>query len=785
MKKRFLLYILTCGLILNACDDNNDNDTSTENNNTCDNTFTPRCSYDEKGNPVREYCQDNTIVKESCPDGSVCRDGECGCGSSNCCFKNQAGTSKYVCEGYSTRYDMSVEYTCTRNLYASSESYFWDYSSDNEQTICHHGCDTNTGKCIKDAEFEGEHCNYDMKEYCRDGYLVSCEDNQLVANKCDEGTVCMDIAENDAAYCEFPCLESELGKVSQVCIPVTNGDTGEIVYYYSRTQKCERATDKSGNTLYYQSYQNEVECKHSCDENGCTKIHPDEGKKCDEVTDDGERCEGNIFVACAIHCINGKCSDSMEATDCGKQICLEEVIDGVTNAGCYDYDPCESSQLNTEKRVKCDEEYEPDLIRVLKCEKYHDKYLWRDISGCIDPCEATQKDKIIGIECDRNYSTYKQCTEIDGLYQWEIKTDYCEDSCDPKTKLCHQPSSADECNAATFIQVCDGTKLKGCIAGKVGIIEDCAAKTTFYWGEQVEGNFKNTCVAYEDGAKCEPACTKAEAAKYKLSCNEYAKQVVGDICAESPNHTLYWDTYDEYCEHGCNDTKDGCFKYHPDEGKKCDETFVEKCIDNMPLVCSYGVISANPCEDETLCAVFDNHAQCANTCTAEEVAPLEFTCHGGHSEGGECVKQGDKYVWHVIREGCTHGCNEDGTCIHLYETEGDYCAYSKLSCKDSLLTECSYYDNKIHITDCSEEGMTCISNEYNAKCVNLCTEEEFNTNATKKACVKGAYKDYSYQLKCVNSYISDDKYEWSEDTSIPHAECENGCNNDTGECNES
>ena len=102
-----------------------------------------------------------------------------------------------------------------------------------------------------------------------------------------------------------------------------------------------------------------------------------------------------------------------------------------------------------------------------------------------------------------------------------------------------------------------------------------------------------------------------------------------------------------------------------------------------------------------------------------------------------------------------------------------------------MLYECSQYDDdRIHILDCAEEGMTCISSDDSAKCAELCTEEEYEAQATKKACEKDPYDDYSVYKKCEQSYVTADKFEWLVDDSRPELFCENGCNLSTGECNE-
>lgn len=777
-KPSFLLILALC-LLNSACDSGSNHEDELDTA-SCDDRFAPQCGMDEFGNYARITCQDGVQVYETCPEGSSCYDGKCDCGSPNCCLKTEVGSIKYECDTYSSRYESSEAYKCSEDY---DGRYIWQYYYE-EQQVCFHGCDADTGKCKKIADFEGEACDYGMDMVCRDGFIASCEYGRLVAHACEDGSVCVEL-DGYVPSCEMPCNKSDVDKETKTCQSVINGDTGEIAYYYYVTQKCEQFTDTSGQTVYLQTVIDDVECKHSCDENGCTKLHPDEGKPCDEVENTDGRCEGNVFLVCAINCTNGKCKETFEAIDCGNQLCVEEIIDGLHIASCIENDPCEPSEVNKEKTVKCEyyEDEDIELASLYRCEKVGDKYFWRDVAGCYEACEKSQLNQRIGMECQQGYSTYKECLEEDGLYMWMEKFDYCKDGCDRETKMCHQASEHDECKAEEYKKTCEGTKLKGCVAGKIDIIEDCADKTTYYWGDVVSGTFTDTCVETDEGASCEPSCSKSDMNKYQLTCNEYAETTTGDICVESKNHTYYWDSYYENCMHGCNQENDGCLKLHPDEGMQCDDKYKEQCVDNIAIGCIYGTVMAGLCEDDTVCAVFDKHAQCAVPCSEADVAPIELTCDG-YSEGHECVKQGDKYVWHEILEICTHGCNADGTCKHLYETEGEYCSSDSANCNGNMLHECNDFDNKIHIQDCAADGMTCISDGNSAKCAELCSEEEYKAHATKKACDKGSSSDYSYYKICEASYIDESKFEWMEDSNQPSERCDNGCNESTGECNE-
>ena len=220
MKRVSFLVLVGCCVVASACGESEHEEELEVA--SCDESFVPRCGVDEFGNYARIICRDGVQAFETCPEGSVCSEGVCDCGSIDCCLKTEEGNIKYACDAYSG-HEVSEAYRCSEDY---DQRYVWkpDYEAQQE---CFHGCDADTGKCIKMADFEGEACDYGMEWACRDGFITSCEYGQLRADTCESGSVCVELDEY-GAECMRTHRPGRIRKKADFSLMGTDSSCGSI-----------------------------------------------------------------------------------------------------------------------------------------------------------------------------------------------------------------------------------------------------------------------------------------------------------------------------------------------------------------------------------------------------------------------------------------------------------------------------------------------------------------------------------------------------------------------------
>ena len=295
---------------------------------------------------------------------------------------------------------------------------------------CVHGCNDEGTGCLFIHEDEGKPCNSDTANFCaNDTILLSCYDT-YIATDCstyfssDGKGVC----KNTDGYvrCIDPCTQKEY----------EDRATKSICDAYDKlnTYTCEKFDD------YYRWYQSSsTSCDHGCDSttNKCITIHPDEGKDCGVVTENGiergdSRCDGDIFLYCDY--------DSYESYPDKTYIYRAEPCkyDSSDPRQCYStlgcYEPCSKvSETST-----CYGDY----IEIDSCIEEplsHIKYKKSDIVYCEHGCDESSK-QCITIHPDEG----KECSYYQG------SSNYYPDQCDGNIYLSCEYSgvSATDCGSA-------------------------------------------------------------------------------------------------------------------------------------------------------------------------------------------------------------------------------------------------------------------------------------------------------------------------------------------------
>ncbi len=253
------------------------------------------------------------------------------------------GDTKPVCKDE----DRETQYRCVE----SKGVKHWEIDSGYE--YCKHGCDTDTGKCVKLNEHEGESCNSNTDpEYCDGTKYVHCEWSEYKVADCTEqaeNTSCA--LENGKTQCLFPCTKDELGNNQKQC-----GTGGKNTRLYNAV-----CTEYENGYFWKPDESNYITCDHGCDVSAksCSKIVADEFERCD-VNNYVPSCHDNYLVYC------DKSRNKVVADECSSyKSCFssDKYI-----ADCYNV--CEKSEVGSSSAY-CGS----GVLSVTTCTNVGDKYL--------------------------------------------------------------------------------------------------------------------------------------------------------------------------------------------------------------------------------------------------------------------------------------------------------------------------------------------------------------------------------------------------------------------------
>lgn len=618
----------------------------------CDKDYEATCIDDS----TAKTCKHGYVTEVKCGDSKVCSGGSCAV--SGGCLGSE-GQYSHACKSTDDG-DVSVAYLCE----GSADKGFEWVEKQEQSENCAHGCDQESGTCEHVADFEGDACTAAEDGACRDGFVVHCVGGRLEATQCDEGDFCA-ILEGSrvGGECLTPCDAGNVGQdVSRIC--------KNNVYYVAT---CEQKKDTRGNDLYVIEPTNIQSCNHGCTENGCVYLHDNEGKKCTELEEFNQKrgyCDGSIALLCE--------GNTVVADDCGEKACIE-----------YDNDRGEH------------------------------------VSDCRETCSESEvgTEEILGCMTLEGSLVFKTCVEQDGKRFWETKTRNCDYGCDPTLPKCYEGSAEDECNVTTYKPGCEGTKITRCELGRL-VTVDCAERAIAFSGNTVDAVFTGTCVPTVDGPVCKASCTAEDVGKIPLVCDMSLQNVnlYGEECLSTGAGDYYWNLHNEYCAHGCNDANNDCKREVDGEGVICEpETFEDKCVGNYRLFCQKdfesGYSVAKECTGtQSVCGIYEGKSLCAAPCQASDVTGLHLSCDGTTSSGRQCIQSGSTYFWKEFSERCHHGCNADGSCVRIHDSEGQECnVYTYLKkCDGNYLLECD--SNSIAATNCADSGKSCVASVFSASC---------------------------------------------------------------------
>lgn len=292
---------------------------------------------------------------------NITKDGQSFASCRQTCPASDANKTKRIC-GY--RASSGTNYSSETSCIASNVNYI-----ETAEIDCIHGCDGNTGECIKLVPEEGNVCNYGDKEICKNDLRVFCApDKTIHVEDCKANhETCL---EHDAKYAD--CVDSNN------CDAVTMGTTRAACLsdYLAGEEKCGLSGTQYA---WLQSTDSDVEfCEHGCDSDTgtCKFIHKDEHKAC-SAAGDLPRCDGKFLLQC-----NDK--QLTFATDCSVSGQACATVDGET--ACYQ--KCSADEVG--QTVEMCGEF--NTLVTYRCTQSGEDYFLKKVSHrtCANGCLAAQ-----------------------------------------------------------------------------------------------------------------------------------------------------------------------------------------------------------------------------------------------------------------------------------------------------------------------------------------------------------------------------------------------------------
>ena len=223
-------------------------------------------------------------------------------------------------------------------------------------------------------------------------------------------------------------------------------------------------------------------------------------------------------------------------------------------------------------------------------------------------------------QCDGNI--VQTCT--DG--KWVNAATPCANGCE--FGLC-----IENVTSCSFESKCDGNIMKSCYdlsdydMGIMYSAENCR-------------NYNMECAELEeDGetyAYCLKPCDTVDATAPMCVEDYFSSYVTTGVCTDVGNGQLYYleslDGDFEECPGFCDYVNDTCLILSEDEGKPCDDTFVERCENGNAVYCDDGIVAVETCVDNEICKVNAQNqmALCVESCTTENESV--FICDDSYYE---------------------------------------------------------------------------------------------------------------------------------------------------------
>ena len=410
-------------------------------------------------------------------------------------------------------------------------------------------------------------------------------------------------------------------------------------------------------------------------------------------------------------------------------------------------------------------------------------------NNCTNGVCNTTEETCETLSCNQAGGMEHACFTINGKAKCEIK---CLTDKEGEHALCWQNPSLDQSIMHAITEACvkddkgalyatikkDDTCTSGCTQGVCDTTTECpeecpdnctngvcndAPETCETLNCNQTGGMEHACFTINGEAKCEIKCQSDTAGEHALcwrnpSLDQSIMRAITEACVEDDNGALYATIKkDEECPIGC--TQGVCDKV--DICENDDSCLMNNYQDGRDYRCF---------------TLSDGSKGCAPKCIAPEGgAPYAYACltdAGTNKQSSiidycrEDFSTGSQGIYSVLIESkeCEHGCNEEtGQCESILPDVDQTCA----------------------TMNCEKDGgrpSACFTIDGKARCANTCLgdkEEEHTVcwasgslgpNATPDSVTETCAKDDNDKLYVVG-----------ESTSTP---CTNGCNVDTGQCNE-
>ncbi len=300
---------------------------------------------------------------------------------------DQVGATKAYCK----EADLERQLTCVQK----NNVKLWE-DDDSVYERCEHGCDPDTGKCIKLSEHENEPCENGDPDICDGSMYLTCSWSNYVVKDCDEGLKC--VLQDGDASCLYPCEASQVDETRDQC---GHGWDGGRLY--------KAVCTKFENGYFWKPGDDYIKCEHGCDASvsACKKLVEDEYSRCD-INTYKPYCIDNYLVSCDFN------DNKVHVEDCGSyEVCID--TNGV-RAACYR--ACDASEVGTSSQY-CSSSYA--YREVTTCKKIGSTYA--EITeksfcthGCSDDhktCEPSPYE--VGKPCES--LTYARCADDTHLYR--------------------------------------------------------------------------------------------------------------------------------------------------------------------------------------------------------------------------------------------------------------------------------------------------------------------------------------------------------------------------------
>ena len=460
-----------------------------------------------------DKCEDNHVI--SCRSGDFSKGYELDydCGDKSCvvydddaicadeCTAELAGQHQRQCLEYG-----STDFICTQ----IGDKYYWIYNDREPEMMCHHGCNEETGECIKIHPDEYKPCslNEESDDYyapkCDNNVGLACYSDYVSASECD-GT-CLMVDDNPGCY--NLCSDEEINHPTYEC----DGDSG------SYFDGCVEIVP--GKFVHRSRY---IHCQNGCDETTgqCVKIHEDEGKKCD--VNGLQYCSGDIELSCdngiiSAYACNPRYSGEGSPVGAGETYaCVEDIADDAKYAHCM----LACTEADAERiETVCTDSYDGGWLEGRRCVKsvdmgYHtmtsEDYFWSEAHGeCEHGCNEAHNDCLM-------------------LHDDEGKR------CDPEKDL-------PRCGNENLLLVCNSDHRWAA--------EDCRGWSygTVSCSESVDGY-----------AKCDMFCTKEDYEKKKVETFCHEDEVYSYRCMKMGDENYIWYNFNSTpCTGSCNEVTKTC-----------------------------------------------------------------------------------------------------------------------------------------------------------------------------------------------------------------------------------